>query len=223
MARRLFLTSGISYVARAIYREIKRDSLKVLFIDTAAEVEKGDLSWLEDDKRALENLGYEVNRYSITGKAWRAITVAIQDHDVVVFSGGNQFYLMNKIRETECADSIINFVNKGGIYIGESAGSEIAGTNLYPTYIEEDVESAGGMDDFEGLGLVDFTVFPHWGSDDFRDRYLKFRMEHAYTENDRIILLTNYQYISVVDDCFKIVDVPHFEESSSQQNGQENA
>lgn len=51
--KKLFLTSSISFVASDIAKRLKKRNLKLVFIDTAAEVEEGDLQWLKDDRKAL--------------------------------------------------------------------------------------------------------------------------------------------------------------------------
>ncbi|MHB8903587.1 MAG: Type 1 glutamine amidotransferase-like domain-containing protein, partial [Patescibacteria group bacterium] len=62
---------------------------------------------------------------------------------------------------------------------------------------------------YRGLGLVDFVVLPHWGSDHFRSRYLNQRLAHNYNLKNKLILLNDYQYIEVKDDWYKIVEVKH--------------
>lgn len=209
MTKRIFLSSSIAYVANAILNRIDGKGLKLAFINTAAEVEEGDLLWLEDSKNSLINAGFIVSEYTITGKSAEQINKDLGEFDVLFFSGGNQFYLLQEIEKSQSVDIIREFVNSGKIYIGESAGSEIAGNNVYSTYYENDVEKAPNLKSYDALGLVDFIVFPHWGSDYFKDKYLNFRMNHAYTENDKIILLTDFQYIEVIDDFYRIEEVEH--------------
>lgn len=62
------------------------------------------------------------------------------------------------------------------------------------------------LESFEGLGLVDFVVFPHWGSENFKERYKKL-IENNYRKGLKIILLTDDQYVMVEDDKYRIVGV----------------
>ena len=58
------------------------------------------------------------------------------------------------------------------------------------------------------FGLVNFSVVPHWGSDNFKEKYLGGRIKKIYNENQPpFILLANHQYIKVIDDSFSIIDV----------------
>lgn len=207
MSKLSFLTSSVSAVARSIHSEIGRKNQKLAFINTAAEAEEGDLSWLEESRISLIDAGFDVTEYTITGKVRDQVLADLQNYDMLFFSGGNQFYLLETIEESGSAPIIRELVNSGKIYIGESAGSIIAGPDIYSTYYEEDVKKAPKLKSYTGLGLVDFIVFPHWGSDYFRNKYLNFRMNHAYTEKDKIILLTDFQYITVREDCIKINEV----------------
>ena len=129
--------------------------------------------------------------------------------DIIFFSGGNQFHLLSQIQQTGCADIIRDLVKKGKIYIGSSAGSIVAGPDIYPTRLIDDANMKGNVKLYEGLGLVDFIVLPHWGSEDFREIYLNQRLENAYndSEDNKLILLKDNQYIIVKDSWYKIISV----------------
>jgi dipeptidase E len=205
--KQMYLTSSIEFVATNIGDRIGASGKRLAFVSTAAEVLEGDLPWLKRGRNALEEAGFEVEDYTFTGKMSEEIKGDLLDFDVIFISGGNNFYLLERIQESGCAPVLRELVEGGKIYIGESAGSIIASRNIYATYLEGDVKAAPGLRGFEGLGLVDFLVFPHWGSEYFRDRYLGFRMEHAYTSNDKIILLTDHQYVMVRGEMMRIIDV----------------
>lgn len=204
---KVFLTSSVDVVARDIIQHIDQENLKLLFIDTASEVESGDKQWLKDDRAALVEVGFDVSDYTLTNKTLDDIKQHITESDVIFFSGGNTFYLLQQIQKTGCEEEIRKFVNEGGIYIGSSAGSIVAGSDLSPTIKLDNVEKAPDLVGYKGLGVVDVVVLPHWGSDHFREAYLNNRIEQAYNNDNKIILLTDNQYLRVVDDMYEIVDV----------------
>lgn len=204
--KKLFLTSSVSFVLPDIAKQLNQKDLKLLFVKTASEVEEGDLKWLKDDRKALVSAGFKVTDYTFTGKNKREIDKVIKETDIVFISGGNTFYLLEKIQQSKSADVIKNYIEKGKIYIGSSAGSVIAGPDIYPIYRQDDAKKAPHLKGYDGLGLVDFVVFPHWGSDYFKKLYLNHRLEHAYTTRHKIILLTDYQYVKVVGDTYQIVE-----------------
>jgi dipeptidase E len=188
-------------------KKIDRKDAKLVFITTAAEVEEGDLKWKDDDRQSLVDAGFQVTDYTITGQNREEIKNFLKDFDIIYFSGGNTFYLLEKIQQSNCRDVITDFVKNGKIYIGSSAGSVIAGPNIEPLRDLDNYKKAPNLEDFSGLGLVDFVVFPHWGHELFRDRYLNHRIHHTYNEENKIILLTNNQFIQVKDDWYRIIEV----------------
>ncbi|MDO8553712.1 MAG: Type 1 glutamine amidotransferase-like domain-containing protein, partial [Candidatus Micrarchaeota archaeon] len=144
---------------------------------------------------------------TFTGKTTKQVENDLKDSDILFFSGGNTFYLLEKIQQAKCAKVMVDFIGKGKIYIGSSAGSIIAGPDISPIYAIDRIENAPNLKGFEGFGLVNFVTFPHWGRNEkFRQVYLNHRLKHAYSEKNKIILLTDKQYIEVRDDWYRIVE-----------------
>ena len=97
-------------------------------------------------------------------------------------------------------------LKKGKTYIGTSAGSIIAGPRL-PVYLLDDDKSVK-VEGLKGYGFVNFTLLPHWGSEDFKERYLGERLKIVYKDDQvPLLLLTDNQYVHVQNDQIKIVDV----------------
>ena len=210
MDSRLFLTSSAHLVAEDLGRKLDTASrrIKLLFIETAAEIEEGDKQWLLDDREALVKAGFVIKNYTITDKKAGEIEEEIEKHDVIYVSGGDTFYLLYQSQQCGFADLIKKAVSLGKIYVGTSAGSIIAGPDIYPIYKLESKEWMEKVAGYEGYGLVDVVIFPHWGSEHFKDLYLDKRLEPAYDVNHKYILLNDYQYMEVSsNDNYKIVDV----------------
>lgn len=205
--KRLFLASAIEYVAVDIARRLDTPGMPMGYITTAAEVGEGDLGWLEAGRAALVEAGFDVFNYTITGKTEAEIRQELEGVGAVCLSGGNNFYLLAKIRESGFDRIAAEWVAGGRPYLGSSAGSIVAGPDLAITYLPEDAAYAAGLASYRGLGLVDFVVLPHWGSDYFRDVYLERRLAVAYTTGHKIIPLTDYQYVCVEDGQYRIEQV----------------
>ncbi len=206
----LFLTSSISYVADDLVKWLpfSPKNKKLVFITTASEVETGDLSWLQHDIDALSHCGFQVTQYSLTDQAPDKIEQELNKYDVLHMGGGNTFYLLQQIQQTKFVPILNSWLDRGGVYIGTSAGSIVTGPDIYPFQIV-DPQSAPLLKGTQGLGLTDLLVFPHWGSTDFKKLYLNRRLDLAYTEKHKIILLTNYQYIRFENGFYKIEEVEH--------------
>ena len=206
--KKLFLTSSVSFVASDIAQKIDQKKYKKLaFISTAAEVEAGDKAWLQNDKDALITSGFDVFEYSLTNKNVEQVRRDLQEADVLFFSGGNTFYLLEKIQQSNSAEFFQEQIEKGVMYIGSSAGSIVAGPNIEIVKHLDSIAQAPNLQGYEGLSLVDFVVMPHWGSNSFRELYLGSRMEQMYRKDYKVILLTDRQYVHVQDDWYRIEEI----------------
>ena len=205
--KQLFLTSSVHAVAHDIASKLNlAKANKLVFIDTAAEAEEGDKEWLKNDRQALVDAGFKVSNYSITGKSKDQLDKELSNFDYIYLSGGDTSYLLQQSQKSDFIPVIRKLVkNKGKTYIGTSAGSIIAGPKL-PDYLVED--SSIKLDDWQGYGFVNFTIVPHWGSEDFKERYLGKRLKIAYKKDQvPLLLLTDSQYAHLQDDQMTIIDV----------------
>src|SRR3989344_2521676 len=205
MKTELFLTSSVHAVAHDIAKKVdlhKAD--KLVFIDTAAEIEEGDKTWLRNDRQALVDAGFIVSDYTITNKSKNQLESDLNGFDYIYLSGGNTAYLLEQSQKSGFVSLIKELVQKGKIYIGTSAGSIIAGPRLPDYFADEDAE----LENNDGYGFVNFTLLPHWGSEDFKERYLGERLKIVYKDDQvPLLLLTDNQYVHVQNDQIKIVDV----------------
>lgn len=211
MKNTIFLTSSVNEVAKDVVAHIENfhPGMKLVFIYTASEVEEGDLSWQDNDRQALVTAGFDVSDYTITGKAVADLRKDMESFEVIYVGGGNTFYLLQQMRVSGFDTIIHSLIDSGKLYIGTSAGSMIAGPDIYPAIREDKMEKAPLLhDDFTGLGLVDFTIMPHWGAVGREELFLKKRLPKIYSKHYKLILLTNAQYVRVSEDgMMKIEEV----------------
>lgn len=205
----LFLTSNANTVINDVVTRFERSpqGMRLVFITTAAEGEAGDKKWLQQDRDALTSVGFEVTDYTLTGKSEEDVRLDLVGYEVIFFSGGNTFYLLEQIQKSNSTEFFREEIEKGVIYIGSSAGSVVAGPTIEIIKNLDAVENAPDLKGFTGLNLVDFVVLPHWGSQYFKEQYLNSRLEPAYSLENKVILLTDNQYIHVTDDWYQIVKV----------------
>ena len=142
------------------YRIISKEEIeskKVLYITTASDGEEDDdKSWMAEEYKTILDLGINesnVTEYKIGND------INIDNFDIIYMMGGNTFYLLDVIRKTGFDKIIMDFINKGKIYIGSSAGSEILGNSIDIAlgYDENNVN----MIDFTGLKIVNALIVPH--------------------------------------------------------------
>lgn len=83
--------------------------------------------------------------------------------DVVYISGGNTFGTMKLIRDAGFDKAIVDYVHKGAVYIGGSAGAHIATANI--SHVAKYDKDIYGLTDFSGLGLFDGILICHYTED----------------------------------------------------------
>ncbi len=203
---RLYLTSNLYSVAEEVGQRVLKQTKnkKLVFIPTAAEGEKGDKSWLEEDRQALFAAGFEVLDFSITDRTQEQVAAVLEGVGSVCVGGGNTYYLLEKIRQSGFDQLVPQLVKKGLIYIGSSAGSIVAGPSIETSL--DDRKITPNLTDYAGLNLTDISVRPHWGSDHFRKKYLK-EMPRLYSLPYKFVLLNDQQFLSIEDEWSQIIEV----------------
>lgn len=98
--------------------------------------------------------------------------------DGVWFMGGNTFYLNWAVHQAKIP-AILKEVSDDFIFGGESAGAVIAGTTLHGIEFLDDPKEAPQVI-WEGLGLVDYGIIPHWDTPDDQ-----VALQKAYAEMSR--------------------------------------
>lgn len=204
----LFLASNVASVVYNIVKNIdfSKTNRKLAFINTPAEVYEVGKPWLMEDRESLKSAGFQPFDYTITGKNEKQLRSDLSSTDFIFVSGGNTFYCLEKAKASGFVQVIRDLVlNQGKVYIGSSAGSLIAAPDITPAVNIDDIAKAPNLKDYKGFNLVDFVILPHWGSERFKELYMKTRLEKSYSINNKIILLTDNQYLHVKNDWYQIV------------------
>ncbi len=206
--KHIFLTSSVHAVAHEVAAQLDlTKNNRLAFITTAAEPEEGDLSWLENDRSALVQAGFEVTDYTLTGKNTADLTADLAEFAYIYMSGGDTFYLLEQSQKSGFIPLIQDWVLSGEkTYISTSAGSIIAGPRVQD-YLLEEGETSADLDQ-TGYELVEFTVLPHWGSRAFREKYISNRLEIAYKRDQvPLLTLTDWQYVHIQGKELEIITV----------------
>src|SRR3989344_8897218 len=103
---------------------------------TASDAKK-DVSYLEKKITYFKQCNKEFTDLGIQEKNLFWLNVNnpliagdINSYDAMYVCGGNTFYLLSEVRRTGFDKKIIDFINSGKVYIGESAGSIIVGPHI---------------------------------------------------------------------------------------------
>ena len=98
----------------------------------------------------------------ISAEAYSTIQSALEAADVIYFTGGNSFFLMDQLRRTGTDELLRRELANGKLMIGESARAVICAPSIqYIEQMDEKPEDYSQEDD-AGLNLIDFYVLPHY-------------------------------------------------------------
>ena len=161
----LFLCSYFNAVADR-FKEFAKGRKRVCFVATAAKIEEINF-YVTEAREALVKLGFEVYDIDVAKCSKAEFVELLGSCDILYFSGGNTFYLMDCINNLEVRDEIKKFLKNNGLYVGESAGAMITAKDI--KYVSLMDENSVQMTDFTALGLIDFYVLPHYGEEFFSE------------------------------------------------------
>lgn len=197
----LYLTSEVYFVAQHIANDIGNpESKKLVFIITGAEPEGIDKDWVIKDRQGLIDAGFPVTTYTITGKNPEQIKNDLEEYDIIHVNGGKAYHILQQAEKSGFDKWIVEAVEKGKIYTGSSGGSISADVDIAPYYKNGETKKWG-------LGLVDLTIIPHWGRPDRLELNIKERLPQLFDQDHKIILLSDYEYVKIIDNQMQIIDV----------------
>ena len=85
-------------------------------------------------------------------------------YNVMFVCGGNTFKLMKFARQVNFDKDIKSLLERGGVYIGVSAGSLIVGPSIQIANEIHPDKNDVSLVDFNGFNIVNFIIFPHYSS-----------------------------------------------------------
>ena len=168
---RLYLASYAMVTMAKIIEHEGRDFVgkKAIFIPTAGDP-YDNRNFVEADKIALEKHGFNIVEMDVKNKDEEEIRKVIDGADVILIAGGDTFYLMEKLKESGADKVIKEFIEKGGIYIGSSAGSIICCPTIEGAEEFDDPRLAPELDNFDGMGVFKDVIIPHTHKEKYFER-----------------------------------------------------
>ena len=203
MNTKIFLASRSRVLLHQIFKAFEMDKQKTrcLFITTASEKQK-NTDYLEEDKKAWTDFGVNYELYSITGKTKDELNSKLSNIDLVYVAGGNTFHLLAEAKKSGFIELIKEFVANGGAYVGTSAGTLIASSDIDYVNTPDEEGLKQKLPDTKAIGFIEAEFYVHIGSQ--KRAYHKMQMFlNAYFREARQILLTDNQEILVSDGWIK--------------------
>ena len=166
--KKMFLSSSFKDVA-PIFEKFEENltGKSITFIPTASNVESV-IFYVKSGKKALEKMGLFVDELDVSNATKEEIVDKLTKNDYIYITGGNTFFLLQKLRRSGADKIIIEQVNAGKVYIGESASAMVASPDIEYAGVMDSMKKAPGLVDFEGLNLVAFYTVPHHNTAPFK-------------------------------------------------------
>lgn len=209
---KLLLTSnGLSNqsIAKALFDLVgkKPEDTSLVFIPTAMNAGAGDKSWFIDDLSNIKKQGLKhIDIVDISALPKEVWLPRIESADVLFFSGGNSFHLMNWLNESGLTELLPQLL-KTKVYVGISAGSMVTNPTLALSSKDKKIyyEEKFGKKIENGLNFVDFYVRPHFNSSHFPQARKEYLEEIAKDFPSRIYALDDNSALKVVDGKVEII------------------
>lgn len=193
--KKLFLASSFQDVAD-IFKNFEKDlsGKTVTFIPTASKVEKV-VFFVAAGRKALEKMGLIIDELDISTATTSEMTSKIKNNDFIYVTGGNTFFLLQELKRSGMDKVIMEEVNSGKLYIGESAGAMIISPNIEYAKGMDSVKKAPVLENFDALNLVEFYTIPHYTNSPFKKSAQK--IVDTYSLTLKLSPISNNQAILV--------------------------
>ena len=203
--RKLFLASSFSEVA-SLFPKFAGEEIKgkrITFIPTASLVEEVRF-YVDDDRKAFEELGIIVEELEITTASPDKILEVLNRNDYIFVSGGNTFYLLQELRRKGADILITEQIRAGKLYIGTSAGSVILCPDIEFVKEMDYSHAAPELQSFTGLNIVDFYILPHYL--DFPFEEITQNIVKKYGKKLDLRPISNKQVITIAENRIEILE-----------------
>lgn len=194
----IFVSHGISSTARKKIIDFVGPNPKLLLITTPAKTYSPTPSWLTDSIEELRQIGFTVDLYDIEQAFLDKDDIAtkIKNYGVVGVSGGNVFYFLHWAYQVGLKEILQNFLNNGGIFLGESAGAVCQIHDLEPLKLADKPELAPTVVK-HGLELTDIIIVPHWNNPKYQSVLEKIR--ELYLQQNLTVYPLSDGQVMIVD------------------------
>lgn len=175
----------------------------VTYIPTAGIAEDVE-GMVEEETSTLESLGMTVDVLEVSSASYDSIVNSLTKNDIIFVGGGNTFFLLQELRRSGADQILIREVEKGKLYIGESAGSIITCPDIGYCADMDSPEKAPDLTDYAGLNLVDFYIVPHIGNAEMGEAAEK--AVEKYSSELELKAITDEQVILVEEGRVEILE-----------------
>ena len=172
--------------------------IHIIFIPTASRTEH-ELKYVEESRQELVDLG--ITKITTLNLDRKVMVEEINSADVIYVCGGNTFRLLKYAREAHFKETIEKLLDRGGVYIGVSAGSIILAPTIQIAASVDPEPNEIGISDLTGLNLIDFEIHPHY--EPIQDAELSF---YQKVTKNKVIGISNSQALIISNSGQEVVE-----------------
>ena len=192
-------------IDKELLKLIGKENPKVGYIASYTDT---DRVWFYRNKEYYAKMGINNFSYFDVDKEFDETKVEdLLSSDAIHLSGGNTFYFLSLFKKRKFIELIKDYVYRGGVLIGVSAGSIIMTPKIdIAGFIDEnEIE----LTETEGLELVEFEYMPHWQKENNIDNIIDYSRNNnstVYICSDRDGIIIDNDEIKFIGDVIKISD-----------------
>lgn len=188
---RLFLCSHFAKVGTLLKNEAAGKN--VVFIPTAS-IHEEYTGYVGSARKLWKKMNANIVEVEISTRPKDEIRNAFENADIIYFTGGNTFFLIDQLKKTGVDELVKQHLKNGKLYIGESGGAIVCAKEL--SYIKpmDEVPEDFSQSNYSGLGLIDFYIVPHYLCPPFKKCTQHITAEYKHFD---LCPLTNSQAVLV--------------------------
>lgn len=191
---------SVTHLLRTAEPELNNKT--VTYIPTACNADKLKFIY-KLRKWSFKSMGLALDELDISTSSYEVIQTKLAKNDIIFVAGGITFYLLQEMKRTGADKLIIDEVNKGKLYIGESAGAIITAPDIEYSSAMDSPKAAPDLKEYSGLGLVDFYIVPHAQNRAF-DKAVK-QIVNTYSSTLDLRVIRDNQAILIKDHDVEIL------------------
>lgn len=200
---RLYLSSyripNIKALKDLLQKEFIGSSVAVIINAKDYKEETDRIYKLELLKKDLDAIGFKavdlVDLRDFTNS--KEVLRKLSDFDVIYAAGGSTPSLRHAMKKCNF-DEIVDELLENIVYIGESAGSYVAGPSIE---VHEETDKQLGLSELpnDGLGIIEEVIIPHADNPDYQDD-VKLMVDTHTAKGRKVVLLNDNQALIVNGD-----------------------
>ncbi len=153
---------------------------------------------------SFKKYGFKTSILDLTNSDKQAVEQSLKDANLVWVMGGNTFYLNFYAQKSGFGEFLKKRLNENLVYGGESAGAVLVGSTLHGIEHLDDPKLAPEIA-WDGVGLLDYGLIPHWGWEKYGEYLAKAKTEME--KHGKVATIDNDEALVIIDGQSRTVKI----------------